>query len=95
MNLYLISQNKVTGEDTYDSAVVVAKSSADARKIHPSEFVTHISNGQWMGTDINNNEYVNEVNSWVSYKDIDCINVKYLGKTNKKRGIILASFNAG
>ena len=35
MNLYLISQTRNSGWDTYDSAVVVAKSEDEARKIHP------------------------------------------------------------
>lgn len=35
MNLYLISQDQVTGNDTFDSAVVVAASEDDARQIHP------------------------------------------------------------
>lgn len=39
MNLYLISQNKNSGWDTYDSAVVAAKSAASAKKIHPNEYV--------------------------------------------------------
>ena len=35
MNLYLISQRKNNGYDTYDSAVVAAESEDDARSIHP------------------------------------------------------------
>jgi hypothetical protein len=35
MNLYLISQIEVDGYDTYDSAVVVASSTAAAQNIHP------------------------------------------------------------
>jgi len=99
MNLYLLSQNKVGGYDTYDSTVVAAKSPKDARQIHPSEFVTHITDGKWMGTysggEKINEEYENEMDSWVKYKDIDCIKVEFLGPTIKKRGVILASFNAG
>lgn len=36
MNLYLISQDVNDGWDTYDSAVVAAKSEQEARSIHPS-----------------------------------------------------------
>ena len=36
MNIYLISQDKCTGYDTYDSAVVVARDTEDARGLHPS-----------------------------------------------------------
>lgn len=35
MNIYLISQDHVNGYDTFDSAVVIAASEEDARRIHP------------------------------------------------------------
>jgi len=99
MNLYLITQDKVGGYDIYDSAVVAAKSPDDARKINPSSFVTHVTNGKWMGTYSGGNnigaEYEKEGSSWVQYADIDCVEVEYLGKTEKDRGVVLASFNAG
>ena len=99
MNLYLISQNKVVGYNTYDSAVVAAKSTAGARKVNPSIFVTHVTNGKWMGTYSGGNniglEYDNEEYAWVQYSDIDCIDVTYLGQSMKEAGVILASFNAG
>jgi len=79
--------------------VVAAKSSRDARKIHPSSLVTHITNRKWMGTysggDKIGEEYEKETYSWVFYSGIDCIDVEYLGKTKRKRGLVLASFNAG
>ena len=41
MKLFLITApDDFGGWDTYDSAVVSAKSAADAKKINPSEFVT-------------------------------------------------------
>lgn len=36
MNLYLIKQTENPGYDTYRSAVVVANSEEDAKKIHPN-----------------------------------------------------------
>lgn len=99
MNLYLISQDINNGYDTYDSAVVAANSPKDARDIHPSSFVTHVTNCQWMGTySAGRNagkEYENEASSWVKYSDIECVEVKYLGRTTEEKGLILASFNAG
>lgn len=99
MKLFLISQDLVADYDTYDSAVVSAIDENDARNIHPSEFVTHVTNGKWMGTykypPKNGDEYENEQDSWVRYCDIDKIKVEYLGETSKPRGVILASFNAG
>lgn len=35
MKLFLLTQNDNRGYDTYDSAVVVAETEEDARKIHP------------------------------------------------------------
>ena len=93
--LYLISQDKNDDYDTYDSAVVSAESPEDARKIHPSSFVTHVTNGEWMGTYSKGGEYHQDSHDWVKYSDIDCIIVEYLGETEKERGVILASFNAG
>lgn len=100
MNLYLISQDIVGGYDTFDSAVVAAESPDDARKIHPgSYYITHISDGQWMGTfsggPNTGKEYINETSDWVRYCDINFIKVEYLGKTTIDRGVVLTSFNAG
>ena len=100
MKLFLISQEKVTGYDTYDCAVVSAESEADARNIHPNGFVTHVTNGKWMGTYLRGknigSEYENyDCYSWPKYSDIDCVKVEYLGETDKPRGVIIASFNAG
>lgn len=36
MNIYHISQSDVDGWDTYDSAVVIAESADDARRMRPS-----------------------------------------------------------
>jgi len=80
MNLYLISQNKNSDWDTYDSAVVAALSEGDARKINPD--------GEWQEEDF-------PFGGWVKYSEIRCIEVKYLGETILERGVILASFNAG
>ena len=82
MNLYLIAQDIVDWYDSYDSAVVAARSPKDAKTIHPS--------GRDDGY---NEEYY--YGDWVTIEDIDQINVTFLGKTKHKRGVILASFNAG
>jgi hypothetical protein len=99
MNLYLISQNANNGYDTYDSAVVAAKSESDARTINPCDYVTHVTDGQWMGTYSGGlskgKAYKQDSHSWVSYSNISIIKVKYLGITKIKRGVVLSSFNAG
>lgn len=95
-NLYLISQDVVSGYDTYDSAVVVAANEQEARETHPSEFVKHHRNGKWKGVNISGEEYdMDRGWDWVKFKDIDKVDVKYLGKTKEPKGVVLASFNAG
>jgi len=95
MKLYLIRQDIVNDFDTYDSAVVAAESPEDARKIHPSKFVTHITNDMWHGTYVGGGEYENESSGWVKYSDIGQVQTEYLGETEIYRGVVLASFNAG
>ncbi len=107
MKLYLISQDINKGYDTYDSAVVSAQHEEDAINIHPYEYVTHILDGKWMGIyhsddsaiyDGGNeigDEYEFTEDCWVNYSDISYIKVEYLGKTTRKRGVVMSSFNAG
>lgn len=48
MNIYLISQDKNYGYDTYDSAIVVAENETQARNIIPgSEFSLDIDYWAW------------------------------------------------
>ena len=90
-----MTQNIVNDYDTYDAVVVAAESPEDAREIHPSPFVTHVKNGKWMGTYTKGGEYDNESSAWVKYSEIGQIQTEYLGETERQRGVILASFNAG
>lgn len=99
MKVYLLTQSLVSDWDTYDSVVVIAQNEEEARTIHPSEFVTHIKDGKWMGTYSRpeGGEYENESYDWVKFADIDKITVKEIGTANEDqtRGVLLASFNAG
>ena len=95
MKVYLLEQNTTEGWDTYDSVVVIAEDVEDARNIHPSSFVTHIRGGTWRGTNISGEEYSTGEDTWAKYEDIDSIEATYIGETDKERGVILASFNAG
>jgi len=99
MNIYLVRQVLNNGYDTYDSMVVAAPSEEIARKIHPSPFVTHYSNGKWMGTYSGGpnigKEYEQISSGWVSFNNIDKLSVTCVGATDKPTGVILASFNAG
>ena len=97
MKIYLLSQDFVSGYDTYDSAIVIAENEDEARKIHPNEYVTHVTNDQWMENYSGGEEYKNEPHDGVKYSDIDKISVKYIGEASKeqRKGLVLASFNAG
>jgi len=83
MNLYLISQEKNNNYDTYNMAVVCAKSSKDAAEIHPSG----CKKETWP---LNSESY-----TWCSCPED--VKVTYIGKASSKmkRGVICASFNAG
>lgn len=106
LNIYLLKQSINNEYDTFDSAVVIAENEEEARKIHPSGLVTHINYDEhmqltWMGTyiggDKNGEEYVRYADDWVSYHEIDKIEVTKIGKADDihKKGVLLASFNAG
>jgi len=83
MKLWLISQTKNNGYDSFDSAVVAAESEDAARNTHPLE------NGSF--------ENPSHIDMWVSSHDLDHVNVRYIGEAyiGTKAGVILASFNAG
>ena len=47
MNLYLLTQDAVTGYDTYDSVVVAALTETEAKSIHPCTILGWDSRGDW------------------------------------------------
>lgn len=79
MKLYKISQTVNDNYDTYDSAVVCADNADEAKKMHPS------------GNDDRSRYYMQD---WCEIKDVE---IKYIGEAGAdiKRGVIVASFNAG
>ena len=81
MNLYLIYQKVNANYDTYDSAVVAAASEEEAKWIHPEDYKF------WDGE-------ASEYSSWCNVKDVKVDKIG-LAKPYTKKGIILASFNAG
>ena len=82
MNLYLIYQIKNDNYDTFDSAIVAAKTNKEARMIHPNGY------GDWNG------KKDGHYGSWVSFEDVkaELIGVAKKGTT---KGVVLASYNAG
>jgi len=81
MKIYKIEQNVDNGYDTYDSAIVCAESEEEAKKIHPS------GDGETQAK-------ATKYDCWCGLKDV---NVEYLGEAKEelKKGVIVASFNAG
>ena len=82
MNLYLIYQSENDGWDTYDSAVVAAKTAQDAKETYPSEdFELELKD--WPGS------------CWCSHPVK--VTVVFIGKAaaGTEAGVICASFNAG
>jgi len=82
MNLYLISQNKNVNYDTFDSAIVAARTNKEARMIHPD------------GDDDWDSEKDSWYGSWTSAENVkaELIGVAKKGTT---KGVVLASYNAG
>lgn len=80
MKIYLLSQSDNNEYDTYDSIVVCAENKADALTINP-EGLPFVE--------------VERFGNWAKKKS--SIKCKEIGIANKKqkRGVILASYNAG
>jgi hypothetical protein len=81
MKIYYLSQDSVTGYDTYSDCVVIAESESDAKTISPTG---HEMDGS--------NEYYLE---WP--KSVDEIECEEIGTANEnqKRGVVCSSFHAG
>ena len=83
MNMYLIWQEENCGYDTYDAAVVRAKSEDDARLIHPGDGEKY-TEGAWGDADCED---------WAT--NPKNVHVELLAKrVGGKEELILASFNA-
>ena len=86
MKLYLLTQKVNNDYDTFDSCIVAAETEQDAKTIYPD--------GDEMNTP-NNWQQELFYSNWVT--DVKDIQVKEIGTAtaDTKRGLILASFNAG
>lgn len=106
MKLFLISQSKNRGYDTYDSAVVIAESEEDARLIHPTWQIDDPIDKFWNETSLKwcykNTGRVCQTWSGATYGTAEWtaphfVDVEYLGeaKEGSVRSVVCASFNAG
>lgn len=80
MKLWKISQERNSGYDTYDSAVVVAASAAEARRIYPgggepSEWALRTT--------------------WASVNDVQAVEIGHALPSLEAGTVVVASFNAG
>lgn len=84
MNLYLLTQNCTSDYDTYDSAVVAARTPVLAQLILPDPRLN------WEGA-------VRAPHTWPWASSPDKVEAKYIGKASPllNAGVVLASFNAG
>lgn len=80
MFLYLLSQTKNTGYDTYNAVVVAAESEDEARTIHPSGF---------------QDDWTAIYNGWCDDPNQVKVKLIGIASADTKPGIVLASFNAG
>jgi len=95
LKLYMLTQNAVSGYDTYDSAVVAATSPTAAKRFHPNEDHAEWSSrmGCWVWSMRPTDPY--ESASWASSPDaVEATLIGY-AHASTKPGLVLASFNAG
>lgn len=84
MNIYLIQQDENSKYDSYDSAVVVAKTARRARMIHPSRNGITTDWSCW------------DLMSWTDPKHVRVRLIGTLSSESYAEGdVILASYNAG
>ena len=95
--IYLISQSVNNEYDTYDSAVVIAESPEEAKKIHPNEnydYEEHKESNPYLEDKSRYEKADQDYGTWARK---EFVKVEYLGiaDKNKKKGVVCASFNAG
>jgi hypothetical protein len=92
MKLWLISQSKVAGYDSYDSAVVAAETQEAAQLMHPGGYVwrdcgwgLQLTSGTW--------HIDNSFGDWPAFNDVTATLIG--DAAEGVTGVICASFNAG
>lgn len=84
MKIYLLTQNKIKGYDTYDACIVAAETEEQAKTFDP--YMGTIPQDDW-------NEYSA---AWVNDpSDVTAEEIGICTNPNQLAGVILASFNAG
>jgi hypothetical protein len=90
--LFLITQTVINNTGACYQMIVSAKNEDEARLTHPSGTVTHNKNNVWMCT-LNNNEYEYPGSDvWINPEEVKLLDVKYIGNTDEKSGIIMKTY---
>lgn len=96
MKLYLISQDVNNGYDTYDSAVVCAKSPTAAKHISPSEYdYWHKDAWYFKYRDGRVEDTPSGGTSWAHPTKVTAVCIGEANSKVKEGEVICASFNAG
>ena len=104
LNLYLLRQSKVTGYDTYDSAVVAAETVEDAVMIHPDKYMKgwleaepppweDFPEGEVFMTWVGDGGFTHS-DAWPAPEHVTTTLIG-VAETSIERGVVCASFNAG
>jgi hypothetical protein len=94
--LWLISQDANNFYDTYDSAVVVAATEADARLIHPdSDHSWDAEKGEWYKEYPDASRRYELYSSWAPPGKVQVANVGIPAAGMIEGSVICASFNSG
>jgi hypothetical protein len=94
--LFLISQSKVSGYDTYDSAVVVAVDEEGAKHVSPLDYYVWHNNGWcYKMADGSFRELDRRRSDWCQPKDVTATWIGIAGTELKLGEVVCASFNAG
>jgi hypothetical protein len=84
MNIYHLSQELVTGYDTYSDCVVIAETRESAQLMHPS------------GRPLTNSGREPCYSDWPKARDASSIEVTYLGPSHETEArVVCSSFHAG
>ena len=98
MFIYKLTQEKQSGYDTYDSIVVYAESEEEAKTINPDQNEPELkilSEEEWgkLSEEEQDGDYwiMDRIWTYTNYIQAELIGEN---KTQKEKGLILASFNA-
>lgn len=94
LKLFKLTNVSTSGWDTYDTAVVCARSEAEARLIHPSGMYDITEDGSLKYKDEDRMLPWSVSSDWAypNELEVECIGI---AGEDIKEGLIIASFNAG